>query len=267
MLLLPCLAQGCHQAWSAVSYWFSSYERGLRFVDTLTAIICVESMVATPLVPAATRGVGALTPCDAIVVVFSAIPLVQCKGRRHLGISMVSVATLFFTLPVVAARCVYPLREHWVRAVAFFMVALAGKMQTVALALHLYRQWEEASLAPPERRSEAALPPFVVKDVRGATLRALHTPSPEDAEDCAICLDATPTRTRRCSHPVCEVCFGEFVRRTLVLPMRCPLCREALVDTTPASPSSSSLPESGSSGARGAAPPFSPRGIPPRLAP
>ena len=196
------------------------YEAIVVAISSLAIAIAVLDSVGCMADPLASGDGTQWPPCAMLLAVMGCVPLVV-RTIQTLELAAVGLAVWFMGSPFAIMPCLEAQRYHGTFMVLLTLINVTDLGIIIAtLAMQAHRRLATV-IGQQHRASRVVVVAAIVDQYHHATM--LDDDDQED--DCVVCLEPTPSRLKRCGHPLCPECCDGIVARRRGAMVPCPVCR------------------------------------------
>ena len=196
------------------------YEAIVVAVSSLAIAIAVLDSLGCMADPLSSADGTQWPPCAMLLAVMGCVPLVV-RTIQTLELAAVGLAVWFMGSPFAIMPCLEAQRYHGTFMVLLTLINVTDLGIIIAtLAMQAHRRLATV-IGQQHRASRVVVVAAIVDQYHHATM--LDDDDQED--DCVVCLEPTPSRLKRCGHPLCPECCDGIVARRRGAMVPCPVCR------------------------------------------
>lgn len=196
------------------------YEAIVVAISSLAIAIAVLDSLGCMADPLASGDGTQWPPCAMLLAVMGCVPLVV-RTIQTLELAAVGLAVWFMGSPFAIMPCLEAQRYHGTFMVLLTLINVTDLGIIIAtLAMQAHRRLATV-IGQQHRASRVVVVAAIVDQYHHATM--LDDDDQED--DCVVCLEPTPSRLKRCGHPLCPECCDGIVARRRGAMVPCPVCR------------------------------------------
>lgn len=201
------------------------YEAIVVAISSLAIAIAVLDSLGCMADPLASGDGTQWPPCAMLLAVMGCVPLVV-RTIQTLELAAVGLAVWFMGSPFAIMPCLEAQRYHGTFMVLLTLINVTDFVIIIAtLAMQAHRRLATVIGSSRHHSSRVVVVAAIVDQHRNHHATMLDDGDQEDPEDCVVCLEPTPSRLKRCGHPLCPECCDGIVARRRGAMVPCPVCR------------------------------------------